>query len=96
MVYRRKGTVIQYLNGSTWTNIVTGLNAADDYVFANYTSLAGSFTFALGKGGIFKFHNANPGSYIDLYDPSKNFNAKGIVDKARMIIWDIENDPTGL
>lgn len=96
VVYRKKGTAIQYLNASTWVDIVTGLNAADDYVFANYTSLAGSFTFALGKGGIFKFHNANPGSYIDLYDPAKNFKAKGIVDKARMIIWDIENDPTGL
>ena len=94
--YRKKGTVIQYLNGSTWTDVITGLNATHDYVFSNYTSLAGSFTFALGRGGLFKMHNANPGSFIDMYDATKNFKAKGIIDKARMLIWDIENDPTGL
>lgn len=96
VVYRKKGTVIQYLNGLTWTDIITGLNASDDYVFTPYTSLAGSFMFALGKGGLYKMHNANPGSYIDMYDNTKNFKAKGIIDKARMLIWDIENDPTGL
>ena len=94
--YRKAGTKIQYLNGSTWTDIVTGLNAAHDYIFANYTSLSGSFTFAMGRGGIFKIHNAFPGNYIDMYDAAKNFKAKGIIDKARMIIWDIENDPTGI
>lgn len=96
VIYRKKGTVIQYLNVATWTDIITGLSEADDYVFTPYTSLAGSFMFALGRGGIFKMHNANPGSYIDMYDATKNFKAKGIVDKARMIIWDMVNDPTGL
>lgn len=95
--YRKQGTTIQYLNASNvWTNIVTGLDATHDYIFTPYTSLAGSFMFAMGRGGLFKFHNANPGSYIDMYDATKNYKAKGIVDKARMIIWDIENDPTGL
>lgn len=94
--YRKKGTVIQYLNGSTWTDVVTGLDASHDYIFTNYTSLAGSFTFALGQGGIFKFHNANAGSYLDMYDTNKNFKAKGIIDKGRMLIWGMENDPTGL
>ncbi len=95
--YRKKGTVIQYLNSSNvWTNIVTGLTESHDYIFTPYTSLAGSFMFAMGPGGIFKFHNANPGSYIDMYDAAKNFKALGIIDKARTIIWSIENDPTGL
>ena len=95
--YRKNGTTIQYLNNSNvWVSIVTGLLPLDDYIFTPYTSLAGSFMFAMGRGGLFKFHNANPGSYIDMYDATKNFKAKGIVDKARMIIWDIENDPTGL
>lgn len=96
VIYRKKGTVIQYLNGAVWTDVVTGLTATDDYVFPNYTSLAGSFTFAFGRGGIYKFHNANPGSYLDMYDSTKNFKAKGIIDKGRTLIWDIENDPTGL
>lgn len=95
VVYRKAGTKIQYLNRSTWTDIVTGLNASHDYVFTNYTSIAGSYTFAMGQGGLYKLHNANPGSYVDMYDPAKNFKAKGIIDKARMLIWDIENDPTG-
>jgi hypothetical protein len=94
--YRKNGTKIQYLNGTTWTDIVTGLNAAHDYIFPNYTSLSGSFTIAMGRGGIFKMHNAFPGSYMDMYDAAKNFKAKGIVDKGRMLIWDIENDPTGI
>lgn len=96
VIYRKKGTVIQYLNGSTWTDIITGLSSSDDYVFPNYSSLAGAFTFALGVGGIFKFHNANPGAYIDLYDSAKNFKGKGIIDKGRMLMWGISNDPTGL
>ncbi len=96
VIYRKKGTVIQYLNGSTWTDIITGLSSSDDYVFPNYSSLAGAFTFACGSGGLFKFHNANPGSYIDLYDSAKNFKGKGIIDKGRMLMWGISNDPTGL
>lgn len=96
VIYRKKGTVIQYLNGATWTDVVTGLDAAQDYIFTNYTSLAGSFTFALSNGGIYKFHNANPGSFIDMYDANKNFKALGIIDKGRMLIWGMQNDPTGL
>lgn len=97
VIYRKKGTVIQYLNSSNiWTDIITGLSEDHDYIFTNYTSLAGSFTFAMGRGGLYKFHNANPGSSIDMYDANKNFKALGIIDKARAIIWNIENDPTGL
>lgn len=96
VIYRKKGTVIQYLNGTTWTDVITGLDVTHDYIFPNYSSLAGAFTFALGIGGIYKFHNANPGSYIDLYDSSKNFKGKGIIDKGRMLMWGITNDPTGL
>jgi hypothetical protein len=96
VLYRKKGTVIQYLNGSTWTDVVTGLTESHEYMFQNYSSLAGSFTFAIGRGGIFKMHNANPGSYLSMYDAAKNFKCKGIIDKGRMIAFDIENDPTGL
>lgn len=94
--WRKAGTAIQYYNGSTWVDVVTGLGADDDYTFANYSSLAGSFTFATGPGGIFKFVNANPGSYIDLYDSTKNFKGYCLIDKARMLMWGLTTDPTGL
>src|SRR5665213_2612187 len=39
---------IQYLNGASWTDVVTGLSTTADYTFSNYSSLAGTFTFAFG------------------------------------------------
>ena len=50
--WRKRGTVIQYLNNSTWIDVVTGLTSTADYAFANYSSLAGTFTFAFGAPGI--------------------------------------------
>lgn len=86
--YAKKGSKIQYVNGSTWTDVITGLTASADYSFTNYSSLAGTFTFAVGIDGIFKMHNANPGSYIALYDSAKNFKGKAFIDKGAMWLWD--------
>lgn len=96
--YRLTGGTIQYLNVSlnTWVTIVSGLNATDDYTFANYSSLAGNFTFATGPGGLFKFHNANPGSYINMYASGTNFLGKCLIDKARMLMYNLPTDKTGL
>lgn len=94
--YRKAGTKIQYLSGSTWTDIITGLTSTADYTFTNYSSLAGSFTFAIGVDGIYKMNNANPGSYISLYDSTKNFKGYAFIDKGRMILWNRPEDKTGL
>lgn len=94
--WRKIGTKIQYLNGSTWTDVITGLTSTADYSFANYSSLAGTFTFAGGADGIFKMHNAVPGSYTAMYDSTKNFKGKILIDKGRMILWDRAEDKTGL
>jgi len=94
--YRKAGTKIQYLNGSTWTDIITGLTSTADYTFTNYSSLAGSFTFAIGVDGIYKINNANPDSYISLYDSAKNFKGYAFIDKGRMILWNRPEDKTGL
>lgn len=94
--FRKVGTKIQYLNSSTWTDIVTGLTSTAYYSFANYSSLAGTFTYAVGADGIYKIHTANPGSYIDMYDATKNFKGKAIIDKGRMIMWDLANDKTAI
>lgn len=94
--WRKMDTKIQYLSGSTWTDVVTGLTSDADYSFANYSSLAGTFTYAFGVDGIYKFHNAIPGSYCSMYDSTKNFKGKAIIDKGRAILWDRVEDKTGI
>lgn len=94
--WRKIGTKIQYLNGTTWTDVITGLTSAADYSFTNYSSLAGAFTFAIGVDGIYKMNNANPGSFISLYSSTKNFKGKAFIDKGRMILWDVPNDKTSI
>lgn len=94
--WRKKGTVIQYLNAGTWTNVVTGLTSNADYSFANYSSLAGTFTYAFGADGIYKMHNAVPGSFNSMYDSVKNFKGKAIIDKGRALLWDRAEDKTGI
>lgn len=94
--WRKIGTKIQYLNGSTWTDVVTGLTDGADYTFTNYSSLAGTFTYAFGIDGIFKMHNANPGSYRSMYDSSKNFKGHAFIDRGRAILWNRKEDRTGL
>ena len=94
--WRKIGTKIQHLSGTTWTDTVTGLTSSADYSFTNYASLAGSFTFAIGADGIYKMSNANPASFISLYNASKNFKGKAFIDKGRMILWDVPNDKTSI
>lgn len=100
VLYRKTGTKIQYWNVTTWTDIITGLLATDDYAFANYSSLAGSFTFINGAGGFWKINNANPGSAMSMYDSTKNFHGKIIIDCGRFLLWDRndagQKDKTGL
>lgn len=94
--WRKAGTKIQYLNGTTWTDVVTGLTSTSDYAFSNYSSLAGTFTFAFGIDGIYKFHNAVPGSFCSMYDSAKNFKGLAFINKGRTILWNRSQDRTGL
>lgn len=94
--WRKAGANIQYWNGSTWVTTIAGLTVAADYAFSNYASLAGTFTFAFGVDGIFKMHNANPGSYIALYDSTKNFKGRAFINKGRTILWNRTQDKTTL
>lgn len=87
---------VQYLNGSTWTDVITGLSNAD-MTFTNYASLAGNFVYASSPDdGLFKIVTANPGSYADIYDSSKNFKGYSLIDQGRMLMWGVENDTSGL
>jgi len=94
--WRKIGTKIQYFDGTTWQDTVTGLTQDADYTFSNYSSLAGTFTYAFGLDGIYKFHNANPGSHCSMYDSSKNFKGHAFIDRGRTILWNRTEDKTGL
>lgn len=94
--WRKAGTAIQYFNGTTWVDVITGLTSTADYTFSNYSSLAGAFTFAFGVDGIYKMVNANPTSYISLYNSAKNFKGHAFIDKGRTILWNRLEDKTGL
>lgn len=97
--FRKNSTKIQWFDPATssvWTDIVTGLDATHEYIFTNYTSLAGIFVYVGGLGGLFKIHVANPSSYADQYDVLKNYKAFVRIDKARARAWGMANDKTGL
>src|ERR1035437_723966 len=98
VMYRKISTAIQYLNGATWTSIITGLTANADYTFTNYSSAAGSFTFVGGVDGLWKIINAIPTSPINMLDPNKvlNFPGKILVDKGRMLLWAYSKSPAFL
>lgn len=96
--WRKSGAYIQYFDEDTdaWVTTIAGLSVEEDYAFSNYSSLAGSFTFAFGADGIFKMNNATPGSYIAMYDSAKNFKGRAFINKGRSILWNREEDKTGL
>lgn len=101
VLYRRTSTVVQYFDGTVWKDVLTGLTADQEMVFANYSSLAGAFTFIGGSSdGLFKINNANPDEAINMYAVAKNFHGKILIDRARMLLWDRDDegsqDKTGL
>lgn len=87
---------VQYLNGSTWTDIITGLDTLTG-TFSNYASLAGNCVYySSPTDGLFKIMTANPASYTDVYNSAKNFKGYQFIDKGRMFMWGLSKDPTGL
>lgn len=94
--FKKAGTVIQTLVGSTWTNVITGLTALAPTTFCNYSSLAGAFVYIYSTDGIYKICTANPTDYTSLYDSAKNFKGTAFIDKGRAILWGRLDDRTGL
>lgn len=90
--YAKFGTKIKYFDGSAWQDCITGLTESAEYVFANYASLSGAFTIAIGIDGIWKFVNSHPTSPISMYNPGRNFRGKLMIDRGRSILWD-RDDP---
>jgi len=92
VLYRKTETALQYLLNGVWTNIITNLTAGTEASFANYSSIAGSFTFFVTTDGYWKINNAFPQNPINMYNPSANFHGRIIIDKGRTFLWD-RNDP---
>jgi len=91
------GTVgkVQYLSGSTWTDVITGLGVGE-VTFSNYASLAGnSVAITDPVDGFYKIMTANPGSYSDVYLSTKSFKGFSTIDKGRLYMWGVKKDPTG-
>ncbi len=87
---------IQYLSGSTWTDVITGLGTGP-VTFSNYASLAGNALYITDPtDGLYKIMVANPGSFSNVYLSTKNFKGYSFIDKGRMIMWGVTKDTTGL
>lgn len=95
VLYRKTSDKLQYLNGDTWVDILTGLTDTE-FSFANYSSLAGAFTLINGIDGFYLINNANPQSAIDIYNSTKNFKGYIMIDRGRCLLWNRDKDKTGL
>ena len=94
VIYAIFGDTLKYWNGTTWATTATGFDS-EDYSFANYSSLAGEFTFVNGPNRFIKLNNANPDTPIEMYNSTKNFYGDILINKGRMILWNRHNDKTG-
>lgn len=94
--FRKVDGTVQYLNGSTWIDVITGLTISADYVFSNYQSLAGAFVYIFGVDGVYKICTANPTVYSSLYVENTNFKGYAFIDKGRSYLWGRTKDATGL
>lgn len=79
-----------------WQTSITGLGEDTEVTFANYSSLAGSFTYMNCEDAYYKIINSHPADPIDVYDSNKNFKGYILIDKGRTILWNRDKDKTGL
>lgn len=95
VLYRKIKNSIQWLNGLTWVDLITGLTTDSEYSFANYSSLAGAFTFVSGIDGVWKIINANQG-VVKILDNTSPFRGRILIDKGRTLMWNVPTNKTTL
>jgi len=79
------------------TDILPAIASGEDLSFDNYASLAGNQSFfSSPNSGFYKLMTANPGSYTDLTDASKNFLGRLKIFFNRVILWGRIADQTGI
>ena len=103
ILYRKRGRKLEYYDTTTldWvevgTNLFPALAETDEASFANYASLAGNQMFICSpNSGMYKIMTANPASYTDLTDTSKNFKGYIKIKQNRMFLWNRNEDKTGI
>jgi hypothetical protein len=102
IVFRKIGRKLEYYNPTTdlWVEVGSDLfpvaALSDECFFANYNSLAGvQLFFSSPNSGLYKIMVANPDSYTDLTNASKNFKGYIKIKYNRMLLWGRNEDPTG-
>lgn len=106
------GKKLKYLDESVtpaeWVEIgsdLLGANVVDsdgisseNISIEEYVGLAGNQIFVNSKNisGYYKIMVANPGSYVDMYDVSKNFKGAIKIDTNRTFLWATKKDQTGV
>lgn len=89
ILYRKTETKLQYLdNTDTWQDILINLTPGTEASFANYSSLAGQFTFFVTSDGYWKLNNSFPLNPINMYNSVVNFHGRILIDKGRTLLWD--------
>lgn len=103
ILYRKRGRKLEYYNTATsdWSEVGSNLFPAaaetDEASFGNYASLAGNQMFiCTPNSGPYKIMAANPGSYLDLTDTTKNFQGYIKIKQNRMFLWGRTKDKTGI
>ncbi len=103
VLFIKRGRKISYYDTTTedWievgTNIIPAAAEDEDVTFSNFDSLAGAQTWLNSPNGtLIKIMTANPGSYADMYDSSKNFKGWIKIKQNRMFLWGRKEDQTGI
>jgi hypothetical protein len=101
-IYGRKVFYSLDSENGPWTEIGTDIWPAaaaalkEPVTFDNYATLAGNQTWLNAPHGrLLKIMTANPGSYTDMYDGSKNFLGYIKIHQNRMRLWGRKEDKTG-
>lgn len=97
VLYCKMADKIMYYTGTAWADTgITGFNTTEDVTFANYSSLAGSFTYVTSPNGFWKIINSVPTSPVDVFNSAKSLKGFILIDKGRALLWNRETDKTGL
>jgi len=94
MHYCKKNNKIQVKQGDNWVDVITGLTNESEVFFAPYASLAGNYLFVGCRDGLYKINLADPLSYKDMYNSTKNHKGYMLINEARMFLWN-RFDPPG-
>lgn len=89
--FRKIDTKIQYYDGSAWQDVITGLTSGSIYTFSSYISQLGAYLYCCGVDGIYKISTANPASYKQMYDATKNYKGFALINDQRMFMWNISS-----